>query len=178
MIHVCSALWGRKTLLIEKSNMRIHLLWQNEAWHCWTTPPHLKLLHIKACWARASIILLSASENFHVHKFWHFWQTWRSWRLCKGGIFLSEFWSKPPIINVHNAVSSSVPSKPKLPHYQAVRKKLDIDYLLKVILLCLYGATLVQTNPTSNPEVWASLTVHQYSCVIDLKWSVETQNQL
>lgn len=56
-------------------------------------------------------------------------------------------------------------------------KKLGIDYLLKVILFCLYGATLVQANPTSNPEDWASLTVHQQSHVIDLKWSVKTQNQ-
>lgn len=122
---------------------------------------------------------LSATENFNPHKFWQLSQTWRSWRLCKGTIFLSEFWSKPHIINVHNAISSSVPSKPKLSHYQAVRKKnLDIDYLLKVILCCLYGATLVHPNPTSTPEEWESLTVHDHSSVIDLKWSVKTQSQL
>lgn len=41
-------------------------------------------------------------------------------------------------------------------------KKLDIDYLLKVILCCLYGATLVQTNPLTLRSEQASLftTIH------------------
>lgn len=121
---------------------------------------------------------LSTSENVNVHKFQQFWQSWRSWRLCKATIFLYEFWTKSCTINVHNAISSSVPSKPNLSHYQVVRKKLDFGYLLKVILCCPYGATLVQTNPTSNPEEWASLKVHQHLRVTDLRWSVKTQNQL